>query len=142
MSSLATRYPLSKILIHKDTMLLIDEVIAFSENSLSAKLTITPESEFLNDDNLVPSWIGIEYMAQTIAAWAGITHINQKDQLKKGYLLGSRKYTSHVSHFSLGNVLTICVKKVYEGNDLGVFDCTISNDKLLAEASLNVYQPQ
>ena len=36
----------------------------------------------------------------------------------------------------------IPVEKVYEGDDLGVFDCTISNDKLLPEASLNVFQPQ
>lgn len=142
MSSLAALYPMSKILIHKDTMLLIDEVVDFAENSLTTKLTITAESEFLNDCNQIPAWIGIEYMAQTIAAWAGITHIKKKDVIKKGYLLGSRKYTSHVSHFTLGSELIISAEKVYEGNDLGVFDCTISTDQLLAEASLNVYQPQ
>ena len=142
MSSQANPYPMSKIIIHKDTMLLIDEVIEFAENSLTAQLTITPQTEFLNADNVVPAWIGIEYMAQTIAAWAGVTNINNGDELKKGYLLGSRKYTSHVSHFTLGSVLKVSVEKVYEGDDLGVFDCTISTDKLLAEASLNVYQPQ
>ncbi len=142
MSSLAALYPMSKILIHKDTMLLIDEVVDFTENSLTTKLTITTESEFLNEDNQIPAWVGIEYMAQTIAAWAGVTHMIKKDEIKKGYLLGSRKYTSHVSHFTLGSELIISAKKVYEGNDLGVFDCSISSDKLLAEASLNVYQPQ
>jgi len=142
MTSLSALYPMSDVIIHKDTMLLIDEVIDFSENSLTSQVTITPATVFLNADNIVPAWIGIEYMAQTIAAWAGVTHMKKGDELKKGYLLGSRKYVSHVSHFTLGSVLTISVEKVYEGNDLGVFECTISNDKLLAEASLNVYQPQ
>lgn len=142
MSSQANLYPMSKVIIHKDTMLLIDEVVEYAENSLTAQLTITPQTEFLNADNVVPAWIGIEYMAQTIAAWAGVTHMNRGEELKKGYLLGSRKYISYVSHFTLGSVLNVSVEKVYEGDDLGVFDCTISNDQLLAEASLNVFQPQ
>jgi len=142
MTFLASRYPMSKILIHKDTMLLIDEVLEFSENSLTAQVTIKTGCEFLNSDNQVPAWIGIEYMAQAIAAWAGATHINKGDEIKKGYLLGTRKYIAHASFFPLNSVLKVAVKKVYEGDDLGVFDCTITTDTLLAEASLNVYQPQ
>ncbi|VAW58523.1 3-hydroxydecanoyl-[ACP] dehydratase [hydrothermal vent metagenome] len=143
MSPEAPSYSLSDVLIHDDIMRLLDDVFDFQEKKLSASVSITSDSEFLNEDNEIPAWVGIEYMAQTIAAWAGITHRNRGNVLKKGYLLGTRKFTAHVTHFSLNSELTIFIEKVYEGDDLGVFDCSITAaDKLLAEASLNVYQPQ
>jgi len=143
MSSETASYSLSEVMIHDDIMQLIDEVFDFQEKKLSARVSITANSEFLNEDHEIPAWVGIEYMAQTIAAWAGITHRNRGNELKKGYLLGTRKFTAHIEHFSLNSELTISIEKVYEGDDLGVFDCTImAAEKLLAEASLNVYQPQ
>ena len=142
MNSAITQYSIDELVPHRNTMLLIDEVIYFDEDHLTSRVRITDKSEFLRDNNEVPVWIGIEYMAQTIAAWAGMhSKIAGKD-IKTGYLLGTRKYSPYVTGFPVGSILEISVKKSYQSNELGVFDCTISSDQLLAEASLNVYQPE
>jgi hypothetical protein len=33
------------------------------------------------------------------------------------------------------------VQQTYSDNELGVFDCKIEDNQLIAEATLNVYQP-
>ncbi len=137
-----TQYSIDELVAHRDNMSLINKVISFDDNSLTSQVYITKNSEFLNENNEVPAWIGIEYMAQTIAAWAGVHAIQKGKAIKPGYLLGTRKYTPYVSSFQLGSILNISIDRSYQSDELGVFDCQISSDQLLAEASLNVYQPQ
>ena len=142
MNSEITQYSIDELVPHRDTMLLIDEVIDFDDEHLTSRVKITKDSEFLNENNEVPAWVGIEYMAQTIAAWAGVhSKIAGKD-IKPGYLLGTRKYKPYSSSFPVGSILEISVQKSYQSNELGVFECNITSDRLLAEASLNVYQPE
>ena len=57
---------------HSDAMVLVDRVIAVDEESLCAEVRIRPDSLFCMA-NGVGAWIGLEYMAQTIAAFAGYT---------------------------------------------------------------------
>jgi predicted hotdog family 3-hydroxylacyl-ACP dehydratase len=58
-----------------------------------------------------------------------------------GFLLGTRRYISNISDFTVGTRLTVKVNRFIEDQGLGVFDCQILGDGIDISAKLNVYQP-
>jgi predicted hotdog family 3-hydroxylacyl-ACP dehydratase len=121
-------------------MVLLDNIIDFDEDSLSAELTVRNDG-LLGDANSVPAYAGIEYMAQAIAAYAGIQAQLAGEPIKIGFLLGTRRYTSNVSSFAVGTHLTIHIKNIMQDEKLGVFDCKIIATDIEVTANLTVYQP-
>ena len=135
-------FVVSEVVPHKGAMVLLDKILSVSEEELTAQVTITATTLFLNEKNYVPAWIGIEYMAQAVAAWAGVQRKKVGNDAKIGFLLGTRKYTCYGSKFFLDDVLNIHITRKYQESELAVFDCKISTNELLATAALNVYQPK
>jgi len=138
-----------EVIPHSRKMVLLDELESADDSCLVASLTIREESYFLQN-NTVPAWIGIEYMAQAIAAYAGVLAKKQGEKVKVGLLLGTRRYSSKVSNFILDQKLFVSVKPLHnDESGLGVFECGIypaTDAGLCAEepwvvANLNVYQP-
>ena len=137
-----TNFPIDELVPHSGTMSLLDKVVEYGEDWLTAEVTISPDTLFLADD-VVPAWVGVEYMAQTIAAFAGILAKTHQQDVKLGFLLGTRKYTSSVSSFPIGTRLLIRVEKELQSDDgLGVFNCSIDADNISVTARLNVFQPK
>ncbi|THB71535.1 MAG: 3-hydroxylacyl-ACP dehydratase [Gammaproteobacteria bacterium] len=141
----APEYKISQLVPHEKPMQLIDEMVDYDEEWFKSYLEITPETEFLNENGAVPSWVGIEYMAQTIAAFAGRISREQGEPVKIGFLVGSRKYSAIITEFPIGMKLLVTAERVMQGeNGLSVFQCTIEdagNGEQIASASLNVFQP-
>lgn len=131
---------IAELIPHSGRMVLLDRIIDFDEQSLSAELTVRNDS-LLGDDKCVPAYVGIEYMAQAIAAYAGIQSKQAGEPIKIGFLLGTRRYTSNVGSFAVGTLLTIHVKNIIQDDKLGVFDCKIYAKGIEIIASLTVYQP-
>lgn len=130
----------NELLAHEGRMMLLDKIIKFDDQSMVSEVVVRNDGLF-GDDQGVPALVGIEYMAQTVAA-----HGNMMDKLAGrpshlGFLLGTRAYTSNVDRFSIGSVLTVTVEKIIQEQGLGVFNCKITAPGVLAEAKLNVYQP-
>lgn len=130
----------NELLAHEGRMMLLDKIIKFDDQSMVSEVVVRNDGLF-GDDQGVPALVGIEYMAQTVAA-----HGNMMDKLAGrpshlGFLLGTRAYTSNVDRFSIGSVLTVTVEKIIQEQGLGVFNCKITAPGMLAEAKLNVYQP-
>lgn len=134
------RTDIAELIPHSGRMVLLDRIIDFDELSLSAELTVRNDG-LLGDANSVPAYAGIEYMAQAIAAYAGIQAKQVGEPIKIGFLLGTRRYTSNVGSFAVGTMLTIQVTKIIQDDKLGVFDCKIHGAGIEITASLNVYQP-
>lgn len=137
-------YSIERVLAHEAPMILIDKLVAYSEDSAQCEVTITQQSACYDASlNGVPAYVGIEYMAQSIAAFAGANDIDAGRQKRVGFLLGTRKLTLNTPQFTLNDTLTITVQRIYqEDTGLGVFDCKITkNDDSLAEARVNVFQP-
>jgi predicted hotdog family 3-hydroxylacyl-ACP dehydratase len=136
------RYAVADVLPHAGPMILIDEICDCSDDTLTSKVTIRNSSLFLTAENVVPSWAGIEYMAQSIAAWAGIQAKHRGKPVKAGYLVGSRHYYASKPVFQLGDTLKIAVTRQYLEGQLAVFDCEISSPHVHVAATLNVFQPE
>jgi len=128
---------------HSGTMVLLDRVLSVDGDGLCAEVAIHAGSVFCEHGE-VGAWVGIEYMAQAIAAHAGYCARLRGEPVKLGFLLGSRRYTSRVGGFRAGTVLTVCVQRVLQGeNGLGAFECRIEDDSAtaLATALVTVFQP-
>ena len=139
------KYQIVDVLPHREPMILIDSLDSYDNDSCICKVEITKESPFYDENQAaVPSYIGIEYMAQAIAAYSGANALDNNEKVTIGFLLGSRKYKTFKSYFTLNALLTINIKQLYqEESGLSVFECEIldQTSELLAQANINVYQP-
>jgi predicted hotdog family 3-hydroxylacyl-ACP dehydratase len=131
---------------HSSSMSLLDRLIESDGRHAVSEVTIRPDSMFFEAEKGIPIWIGIEYMAQTIAAMSGYDSKLKGKPVKIGLLVGCRKSICHVPFFTEGKTIRTAVEYVWEAEGMGVFDCTISsrdgeNEEILMEASINVFQP-
>lgn len=129
---------------HAGDMVLLERVLAAGPDTLCAELTIGPGTMFC-DGAGVGSWVGIEYMAQAIAAHAGYQARQRGEPVKVGFLLGARRYTASVPLFALGTVLRVHAQHAMQGeNGLAAFECRIEDaatGALLANATITVFEP-
>ena len=134
-------WPMESLLPHAAPMLLLDEALSHGEDSVTTRVTIRPDHPFAGPEG-VPGHIGIELMAQTCGAWAGINARKHDEPVRVGYLLGTRRYTVDRSWFRFGDVLDIEAQLLFRDQGMGVFHCRIMIEgKMVAEAQINVYQP-
>lgn len=135
-------FPINEIVPHAGRMCLLDRALEGDEDSLLAELTIRSDHIFYHSDG-VGGWVGIEYMAQTVATWAGWHSRLRGENPKIGFLLGSRRYNCSRSLFYLGETLRVEVRRIFQSeNGLGQFDCTITIDDVqVATAALTVFEP-
>lgn len=138
-------YAIEQVLPHAHPMILLSRFIEAGTDYAVCEVDISPQSAFYQPESgAVPAYAGIEYMAQTIAAYAGANALQQGGKVKVGFLLGCRKYSPDVSQFKQGSVLRVKASKlVMDESGLSVFDCQISIEgKTVVTANLNVFQPE
>ena len=126
---------------HQSPMSLLDTLESYSDNTLVSSLTIKEDSLFYEELG-VPTWVGLEYMGQSIAAFGGVEARNKGRPVKIGFLVSSRRYESPQSHFKLGSKLIVFVEKVINNPyGLSVFNCSITWSDFIIQANLNVFLP-
>jgi len=131
------------LLPHSGPMVLLDQVVAADAESLSAAVNVREDSLFYVE-GAVGSWVGLEYMAQAIGAFAGYRARLCGEPVRIGYLLGTRRYECRVAHFAVGSRLKIHVKRIWQviPEGLAAFDCRINGESgVLASAQVTVFQP-
>ncbi|PIE45718.1 MAG: hypothetical protein CSA44_01850 [Gammaproteobacteria bacterium] len=132
---------ISDYIPHRGKMMLINELVHADEKQAISSVTIGADDLFATKKG-VPAFVGIEYIAQTVAAYSCAKDGNV-GLPKVGLLLGSRRYQSEIDFFPLGVTLTITVNPLYlDDGALGVFSGNIMiKDKNVVSATLNVFQP-
>ena len=126
---------------HQTPMSLLDTLESYSDNTLVSSVTIKEDSLFYEELG-VPTWVGLEYMGQSIAAFGGVEARNEGRPVKIGFLVSSRRYESPQSHFKLGSKLIVFVEKVINNPyGLSVFNCSITWSDFVIQANLNVFLP-
>lgn len=127
---------------HSGAMVLLDRVLAVDADSLRAEVAIRPESLFCGADG-VGAWVGIEYMAQAIAAHAGHAARLRGEPVQIGFLLGSRRYECARPAFSVGSLLRVEIRcLLFAANGLGSYECRIEDeDGVAATATVSVFLP-
>lgn len=123
-------------------MILVDDYHYADDTYIEADLLIRQDAPFCVDGK-IPSYICLEYMAQTIAMWRGILGKKVKDQPKIGYLVSCRNFVLFQDYFIVGEQLKISGKLKCMIDQMASFDCKIEiNNHIVATSALNVYQPE
>jgi predicted hotdog family 3-hydroxylacyl-ACP dehydratase len=127
---------------HAGPMVLLDRVVSADADNLLAEVRIRSDSLFCNADG-VGVWVGIEYMAQAIAAWAGCIARSRGEPVKLGFLLGTRRYECRRQIFVIGSLLQVHVRRVFQDESgLGSFECYIDDEQgRVVTATVTVFQP-
>lgn len=134
------QYALDDLLPHRAPMLFIDAVDA--ERNLAF---FTPKStQLLALEPGLPAWVGVEIMAQAIAA---LTQLAQRqagssDRLRSGMLLQVKGFSCEQPYFEFDQPLCIGVEQLASQASMHIYHCQLAlaaaPNECLAEARLTI----
>lgn len=136
-----TDLSIEQLVPHQGEMCLLSRIVAYGDDWIRAEVDIDASSTFARQEG-IPAWIGIEYMAQAVAAFSGIQQ--QSGQPPRiGFLLGTRRYICNTALFAFGQTLTIeAHREMQADNGLLVFQCVLRGEQVEAQANLNIFEPE
>lgn len=128
------------LLPHRAPMILLDEVHDVAAESIICKVILRASSPFV-ENGRVPAIVGLEYMAQCVAAFAGLQAFRQGRPVRVGYLIGARLVEFSVDAFEVGEELDVRATRVWGDDALGNFECSVDSiGRRVAAAVLTVFQ--
>lgn len=138
-----SRIPIHDLIPHRPPMALVDRLLSYEDGGACCEVVIGPDHLFLGEDG-VPAYLGMELMAQTLAAMNGYKALEKGREPDVGFLLGTPKFKTHCAHFKLGQCLRVEVRLVWGDDELRQFECEIKDAKteaLLQTATINAFVP-
>ena len=136
-----TSWPVSELLPHAAPMILIDRVLSFDGESALVEVTVRLDHPFATAEG-APVHLAIEFMAQACGALTGCWAKRSGAPVRAGFLLGTRHFHADEPLLPIGKRLTVAVTMLVRDGPMGVFECRLlDGEKAVAEAQLNVYQP-
>lgn len=139
---------LERLLPHRAPMLLITDIesVDFQTETLVARVDVK-ETDVLYQKSMggVPSWVGLEYMAQAIGCFVGLRDLEKNPDASPGvgFVLGSRNIDVEIPVFKVNQSYFVRVQSLFNDDNIASFDCVIYNDKNqnVAVGALNVFRP-
>ena len=116
-----TAWPIAELLPHAGEMILLDAVLEHASEHAVCSRRVPAAGLFHDADGNLPAWMGVELMAQAIAAWAGCQAKAAGEPVRLGFLLGTRHYVCNVVAFAPGSELRIEAPGVLAQARLTVF---------------------
>jgi predicted hotdog family 3-hydroxylacyl-ACP dehydratase len=136
-------YTLAQTLPHGPGMLLLDRLAGYDAESVTCEVTIRPTSMFCDGARGVPSYVGIEYMAQALGAFTGIARLQKGRSVQIELLLGTRSYECSRPWFAPGLTLETRVELLYWDPDgVCAFACELRDGgQVIAKSEIKGYEP-
>jgi predicted hotdog family 3-hydroxylacyl-ACP dehydratase len=131
----------SELVPQKPPMLLLDHVVAFGDERVSCSATPRADSIFLTNGQ-IPGVLTLEYMAQAVAAYVGLSRHGEGGKAKIGYIISARNFELSAEYLHLDEELTIHAHMSWSDEVTAKFDCRVSQgDDELASTQLTVFEP-
>lgn len=133
---------IEELVPHSGPMCLLTRVIEHDTGGTVCEAAAERSELLANRDGSVPVWVGLEYMAQCIAAHAGLVGQARGEPVRPGLFLGSRRVRFSVQHFAADQRLRVSARHRAGVSGLVAFDCEIrdvSGGPPLVRARANVY---
>jgi predicted hotdog family 3-hydroxylacyl-ACP dehydratase len=136
--------PIEQLLPHRGNMLLLARMLAADDETATCEAIPDAQAWYAETDGAMPAWIGIELMAQTIAAHVALVARRAGKPPCPGVLLGTRAYKTTVDRFPAAQALQVGARISYrDESGLGAYDCTLADagGATLATAAITVFEP-
>ena len=137
--------PIAEVVPHRGRALLLDRIETHETEMTCCVVEIDASTWLRRADGTVPAWIGIEYMAQCIAAHEGCVARETGRKLEPGFLVRARRVRFHHHELRAGERLAVRVRRLRGRPALGAmaYACEIRagarpEAPLVAEAQLTV----
>ncbi|HEX7339136.1 MAG TPA: 3-hydroxylacyl-ACP dehydratase [Rhodanobacteraceae bacterium] len=138
--------PIAELLPHTGRAILVDAVSAHTDSTTTATVTITPAHAYFENGHGVPAWVGIEMMAQVIAAHGALeARAHDDTRPRQGMLLGTRHYDGRVAWFAEGARLDVHIERSFghNGGGMAACDCRIEQaGRVLATATVIIVEQE
>ena len=141
------KYDIARLLPHKPPMVFISGIkkVDLQNGTLTAKVVIK-ESDMLYDSTIkgVPSYASLEYMAQAIGCFAGISDLTSDPNIapRVGFIMGTRKLSLNAPILKLGMTYFVDVHTLFSDGNIVSFECRLYDDNVeIASATINAYRP-
>jgi predicted hotdog family 3-hydroxylacyl-ACP dehydratase len=134
--------PVAQLLPHAGRAVLIDTLLENSRDAVRAVARITSAHPFFVPGKGVPAWVGVEMMAQTIAAHAGLEGRAEGRSPRAGLLLGTRRYRMYAPFFAQGANLVVEADRAGGGpGGVAACECRIlDGETRLVEAAITIIE--
>ena len=134
--------PIAELVPHSGPMRLLARVVRHDPERTLCSGAPAQSALFAAPDGSVPAWVGLEYMAQCIAAHAGLVARARGEAPPRGVLLGSRRLRVAAQRFAPARELAVEARHHRGERGLVAFDCEVrlvDGGPPLVEGRVNVY---
>jgi predicted hotdog family 3-hydroxylacyl-ACP dehydratase len=128
---------------HGGPMCLLDRLIEADQETAVCSLQIRPDSPFLEAQG-IPAYVGLEYLAQAVAAHGGVFAARNGQPIRTGFLLGSPRLKTETAYFTPGQKLRVTVSRDFEDGEMTRYSGEIhdqADGHELLRATLSIYHP-
>ncbi|MCY1005241.1 hypothetical protein OV079_06570 [Nannocystis pusilla] len=129
--------PVAELVPQRPPMLLLDEVVAAGADDITCAAQVRPDNLFVIDGRVHASVL-LEYMAQAIAAFAGLRARADHQPPALGLIAACRNFDLHAEHLAVGDPLQIVATRVFAGAMAEYRAAVTRRGQPLAEAVLSV----
>lgn len=141
---------IASLIPHGDESLLLDGVVDHDCKSTTTCVVVGSQPWLTRSDGSVAPWLGIEYMAQSIAVHEGIIARSEGRKIPLGFLVLVTSFKLHESVLQRGERLEVQTTRVRGRPGLGVLShtCTLyrsgadSSRDVIAEGRLSISIPK
>lgn len=131
--------PLEQLVPHAGAMVLLDAMLAWSPGRARCRLIIRPGAPFVRD-GVVASVVGIEYMAQAVAACLGYEALVGGGGVRVGMIIACKRFDAYAEHMRVGDELLVDVEALQGNDTLSHFQCQLTRgDALFADGVLTLF---
>ena len=110
MDQISALPPVTEILPHTGSAVLLDAVLEHNEKLTICSADPARATAFALSDGTIPAWVGLELLAQAVAAHAGLEARARGGSQSLGLLLGSRRMAIHADALPPGRRLLVRVE--------------------------------
>lgn len=134
--------PVATLVPQSGPMCLLDRILAHDAIGTVAAVDPARSALLAAPDGSVPVFVGLEYLAQCIAAHGGLAALSCGETPRPGLFLGARRVSFGVQHFAPGRELRVEVRHHRGVRGLVAFDGTVREapgGPALVQGRLNIY---
>ena len=116
---------ITELLPHRSRAVLLNRVLSHDDTTTVCSVNPATSVLYRAADGRVPAYVGLEYMAQAIAAHGGLLDRDAGREARPGFFLGSRRLSFAVSSFEPDHTLIVTATHLRGTTGLLAFDCSV-----------------